>query len=95
MVYFELIPYANEDDFSLPDVEEYFRSYARSIAKEAYENGRKDITMYLINKGYVKKPTLQMLLDIANEKEDAPFAAIILELLKDKKPKNPSSKFAL
>ena len=94
-VYITLIPFADPDDFSLPDAEGYLRSNARNIAKIAYLNDRSDITLYLIEKGYIKKPTLQKLLDMANEKEDAQLAAIILDKLKDKKPKNPSSKFAL
>lgn len=94
-VYFSLIQIADPDDFSLPDVQEYFRSHARDIVKCCYENGRMDIVMYLINNDYIKKPTMQKLLEMANNKKDSQFAAVILDKLKDKQPKNKSAKFVL
>lgn len=93
--YWAFIPYADPDDFMLPDIEDYFRAYARDIVKLAYEAGRQDMVIDLINKGYVKKPTLQKLLEIANEKNDNVLVAVLLDKMKDQQTKNKSAKFAL
>ena len=87
------IPFAEPDDPYLGQALDYVRSHARDMVKKSYEYGDTELTMKLIADGYIKKPTLKKLLEMANEKEDTQLAALILEQLKD--TKQSKSKFDL
>ena len=93
VIYLSLLPYAADDDPMLGAVMEYIKKNAGAASKRFYERGPRSMTMKLIEGGYVKKPTLRKLLEMANEKDDAQFAAILVDMLGESTKKG--SKFIL
>lgn len=91
--YMYLIPLAEPDDMSLPDIYEYLNKHGSRIAKEAFEDNNTTLTRWLIQEGFVKLPTLKKLLEMANNKDDAKFAAFLVDSIGDNCGKE--SKFSL
>jgi len=92
-LYLALLPYAADDDPNLEAVKEYVSKNARKYAKDYYERGYTKMALKLVQEGYIKKPTLRKLLEMANEKDDAQFAAILVDMLGESTKKG--SKFTL
>lgn len=84
MLYLTCLPYADEDDPMRSEAEEYISTHARDIAKQYYTAKCREITLKLVEGGYIKTPTMRKLLEMANDNDDSQLSAIIMEKLKDK-----------
>lgn len=86
MTYYTCIKYAEDDDPCLNRVKEYVKNNARNFAKACYKGkGSNAIPIWLVKEGYIKAPTMKILLDMANKYGDAQLAAVIMETMKNKK----------
>ena len=87
------LKYAEDDDPYLHYAKEYLKNNARSFAKTCYKGkGSNAIPIWLVKEGYIKAPTMKILLDMANQYGDSQFAAVILDVMKSKKKKKSEFK---
>lgn len=93
LTYYQLIPLAEPDDPRLSEAQTYIIKNAREAVLTGYQNGFRDLAIGLVQKGYIKKPTLKELLDLANNKEDTQFLAILLDIMEG--TKKSKSRFSL
>lgn len=83
LTYLMILPFAKEDDPRRSEAINYIASHARDMAKFFYEHRQTRIPRQLVLDGYIKKPTMKKLLEMANDREDVEFAAILLDKMKE------------
>ena len=93
LTYCSCIRYAEDDDPFLPHAKEYVTNNARYFVKNFYKGkGGNALPMWLVKEGYIKAPTMKILLDMANQYGDSQFAAVILDVMKSKKKRKSEFK---
>ena len=93
MTYYTCIKYAEDDDPCLNRAKEYIKNNARDFAKTCYKGkGSNAIPIWLVKEGYIKAPTMKILLDMANKYGDTQFAAVILDAMNGKKKRKSEFK---
>ena len=81
--YYLFLPFAEDNDWRLSEAKKYIEENAREVAKTFYKKGQTRLPKELVLKDYIKKPTMKKLLEMANEKGDTEFAAILLDKMKE------------
>ena len=83
-VYVHTLSLADPEDPFLPEAKEYLKKNGAREAKDMYEYGSRDTALKLVMGGFVGKPTMKKLLEMANKRKDAEFAAILLDKMQGK-----------